>query len=68
MITLEERLRSEARICPRCSYETASPFTERCPRCLTALPAIDPGCGRCIHSSGCPASGARKVEPKPSLA
>lgn len=64
MTTLKEQLRAEARSCPVCHYEIASPFTGRCPRCLTVVPVIDPGCANCIHGAGCPVSSSRKVASK----
>ena len=64
MIALDDRLRSEARICPRCHYRITSPFNQSCPRCLTVLAVIDPGCKNCIHFSRCPVANAPKVESK----
>lgn len=60
MMTLTEKLRSEARTCPQCHYIIDNPFSERCPRCLTFVPVIDPGCSKCIHTSGCPVSSMAK--------
>ncbi|MBI3578776.1 MAG: hypothetical protein HY089_05110 [Ignavibacteriales bacterium] len=62
MMTLEEQLRSEARMCSQCSYIITNPFTERCPRCLTVVPVMDPGCSKCIHNAGCPASSMKKAQ------
>jgi len=59
MITLEEKLRTEIRICPKCRNPIENPFAERCPRCLTPVPVFDPGCGNCVHSSGCPVAGMK---------
>jgi hypothetical protein len=66
MITLTEQLRSEARMCPQCRYVIDNPFNERCPRCLTLVPVIDPGCSKCVHRAGCPVSSFKKAEAKTS--
>jgi hypothetical protein len=62
MTTLEEKLRSEERICPECRCSIGSPLAERCPRCLAALAAMDPVCGKCIYTCSCPAASAPKAK------
>lgn len=62
MITLEEKLRTETRTCPQCRYAIDNPFLERCPRCLTMVPVMDPGCNSCIHNSGCPVSSTKQSQ------
>jgi uncharacterized paraquat-inducible protein A len=68
MITLQEKLRSEAQSCPKCHNIIDNPFLERCPRCLTAVPVIDPGCSRCIHNAGCPVSSLKSAESRSGAA
>jgi len=58
----DEKLHCESRICPRCQCQITSPLTARCPRCLTALPLIDPGCNVCLHSSKCAIANAAKFD------
>jgi len=66
-MTLEEKLRTEARTCPQCRYVIDNPFLGRCPRCLTEVPVIDPGCSGCVHNAGCPVAATRKVLSKTAL-
>lgn len=44
----------EKRECPTCRYIVVNPFARSCPRCNTAVPFEDPGCGSCIHAVSCP--------------
>ncbi len=53
-LALREKLASEARVCPQCRLDIASPFVERCPRCFTALPKRGVDCAGCFHKSICP--------------
>ena len=62
MMNLQEKLRTEARVCPQCKNLIENPFSERCPRCLTRVPILDPGCGSCVHNAGCPVSSIKKFE------
>jgi rubrerythrin len=57
---LEEPLKQETRVCRTCNYEVTNPFTEKCPRCLTAVPKIEVYCESCISSKQC--HYTRKVE------
>jgi hypothetical protein len=59
---LEEQLKQETRVCRTCNYEVTNPFTEKCSRCLTAVPKIELYCGSCISSKQC--QYAREVENK----
>jgi predicted amidophosphoribosyltransferase len=54
-LSLDQQLQLEKRICTQCGMEITNPFTNRCPRCLADVPVNDPGCARCLHSTGCPA-------------
>jgi hypothetical protein len=62
MIGLEEKLRTEIRICPQCRNPIENPFAARCPRCLTIMPVSDPGCRGCVHNSGCPVASFKSQE------
>jgi hypothetical protein len=53
-LSLEEQLRQEIRVCPKCQCEITSPFITRCPRCLTAVPTQALGCTSCVHKKSCP--------------
>jgi hypothetical protein len=62
MNSLDEKLRTEIRTCPQCLNVIENPFVERCPRCLTVVPVFDPGCGNCVHNSGCPVASFKSHE------
>ena len=64
MKTLEEKLGAEARTCPTCRYKIANPFTQLCPRCMTAVPVVNPACGDCFHNSACPVSSPAEIQSK----
>lgn len=53
-ITLQEKLNTEVRSCPRCMMDIENPFIERCPRCYNVLPKIDLNCTGCVHRIICP--------------
>jgi hypothetical protein len=53
-LSLEEKLNSEVRVCPQCRYELRDPFLQRCPRCFSSVPVVDPGCRGCFHRKSCP--------------
>jgi hypothetical protein len=60
--SLAKQLKREIRVCPTCNYEVTNPFTEKCLRCLTAVPKLELYCDSCISSKQC--QYAREIDPK----
>jgi hypothetical protein len=51
---LAQKLASELRTCPTCSYSISNPMTDRCPRCFGAVPLSEhTNCGECSHQGAC---------------
>jgi hypothetical protein len=51
--TMRQIAEREQRLCPHCSYPVQNPFTDRCPRCLAAMPAAEPHCASCLVAGNC---------------
>ncbi len=53
-MSLEEKLRMEARTCATCGYMINNPMTDRCPRCFASVPLSEhTNCGDCSHQGNC---------------
>jgi hypothetical protein len=51
---LQQKLDSEVRTCPTCSYTITNPMNDRCPRCFTVVPLSEhTNCGECSHQGNC---------------
>jgi hypothetical protein len=60
-LPLEEKLKTEQRVCPECKYIVQNPFIEICPRCSAKLPHLNLDCQGCVHRILCPTEKSRKL-------
>lgn len=59
---LAQKLASEVRVCPTCSYDITNPMNDRCPRCFTVVPLSEhTNCGECSHQGNCTYAGDERI-------
>jgi hypothetical protein len=54
---------NEQRVCAQCAYAVLNPFTDRCPRCFTALPPVETHCASCLVQGNCAHARVDSTEP-----